>query len=299
MPIASHKAQESHSGPELKERLEPDNQQRVPFEVVPYPKVRRAMALTTHSAQKTSMIHGLTEVDVTLARQVLRDHKAKTGESLSFTAFIISCLARAVAENKMVQACRRGRNHLALFDDVDVAVSVEREIEGQKQPIVYIIRAADKKSFPEINREIRAAQAKPFEQFWEGFNFFSKLTLWVFSGIWPFFWWFLRNNPNLQKKYGGTVGVTAVGMFGQGAGWGIPVSYHTQVTIGGIATRPALVDGQVAIREYLCLTLSFDHDIVDGAPAARFSARFKELIESGYGLNSLQTGPEKVEAALT
>jgi pyruvate/2-oxoglutarate dehydrogenase complex dihydrolipoamide acyltransferase (E2) component len=44
------------------------------------------------------------------------------------------------------------------------------------------------------------------------------------------------------------------------------------------------VDGRIEIREFLCLTLSFDHDIIDGAPAARFTSRLKALIESGYGL---------------
>jgi hypothetical protein len=37
-------------------------------------------------------------------------------------------------------------------------------------------------------------------------------------------------------------------------------------------------------REYLNLTASFDHNMMDAAPAARFTERFKELIESGYGL---------------
>jgi len=44
------------------------------------------------------------------------------------------------------------------------------------------------------------------------------------------------------------------------------------------------VDGQIAIRDSLSLTISFDHEIIDGAPAARFTQRLKELIESGYGL---------------
>jgi pyruvate/2-oxoglutarate dehydrogenase complex dihydrolipoamide acyltransferase (E2) component len=44
------------------------------------------------------------------------------------------------------------------------------------------------------------------------------------------------------------------------------------------------VDGQIEIRERLSMTVSFDHDIIDGAPAARFTQRFKELIETGYGL---------------
>ena len=56
------------------------------------------------------------------------------------------------------------------------------------------------------------------------------------------------------------------------------------VTLGGIAEKPGVVDGRIEIREYLCVTVSFDHDIIDGAPAARFTRQFRELVESGYGL---------------
>lgn len=55
------------------------------YQVVPYPKLRRGLAVMLRSARSKSMIHGLFEVDVTRAREFLRDHKAKTGESLSFT----------------------------------------------------------------------------------------------------------------------------------------------------------------------------------------------------------------------
>ena len=82
-----------------------------------------------------------------------------------------------------------------------------------------------------------------------------------------------------------TVGISAVGMFGKSAGWGIPINDHTlDLTLGGIAEKPGVVDGHIAIREYLCMTLSFNHDLIDGAPAARFTERLKDLIESGYGL---------------
>lgn len=87
----------------------------------------------------------------------------------------------------------------------------------------------------------------------------------------------------------GTVSLTAVGMFGSGAGWAIPATNHTlQITLGGIAQKPALINGQLENREYLCVTVSLDHDIIDGAPAARFIERLKELIESGYGLEEIR-----------
>lgn len=54
-------------------------------------------------------------------------------------------------------------------------------------------------------------------------------------------------------------------------GWGIPPATPTtlMLTVGGIGEKQAVVDGHAAVREYLSLTISVDHDIVDGAPAAR------------------------------
>ncbi len=83
----------------------------------------------------------------------------------------------------------------------------------------------------------------------------------------------------------GTVGVTAVGMFGAGAGWGIRPAVPTMMlTVGGIGAKPVVRDGRVVVRDCLSLTVTFDHDLVDGAPAARFAERLKELVESGHGL---------------
>lgn len=113
---------------------------------------------------------------MTKAREFLRDHKAETGESLSLTAFIITCLAQAVDENKSLHACRKGRKHLVLFDEVDVATAIERDMAGQKQPMIHIIQAANKKTFREIHHEIRAAQVKAVEQAWEGLKEFGFLN---------------------------------------------------------------------------------------------------------------------------
>ena len=85
-----------------------------------------------------------------------------------------------------------------------------------------------------------------------------------------------------MKRKAGTVMVTSANMAGKGAGWGIPVATHTlNVTIGGIVDRLVMTDGKPENREHICLTISFDHDIVDGAPAARFIRHLKKQIESG------------------
>ena len=51
--------------------------------------------------------------------------------------------------------------------------------------------------------------------------------------------------------------------------------------------KPGVHDGAIAVREYLNLTISFDHDIVDGAPAARFAKTLVELIEEATVLGDV------------
>ena len=85
---------------------------------------------------------------------------------------------------------------------------------------------------------------------------------------------------------GGTVTVTSVGMFGGGhSGWGLtPTPESLALVVGGTAWKPAIVEGRIEPREILNLTVMFNHDVIDGAPATRFTRRLVELIESGCGL---------------
>src|SRR6478672_4546319 len=133
--------------------------QRADYQVIPYPRYMRFAAAAYQSVRRKPMIHGLLEADVTEARTLLREYKARTGESLSFTAFLCACLGKAVDEHKAVQAFRMAGNRLILFDDVDIAIRIEREIAGQKYVIPYILRAANRRSLRELHDEIRAAQS--------------------------------------------------------------------------------------------------------------------------------------------
>ena len=263
------------------------NQQHREDQVLPYPKGRRFLEAAIRSTHHKPMIHGLLEVDVTKARACLREHQATTGEALSFTAFMITCLGKAVDEHKAVHAFRQGSRRLVLFADVDVLTWVEREVAGQQLIMPSIIRAANRKAFPQIHREIRAAQVQDLATAKVGgAKAVQVLPAWLFR---PYFWvstWIGRRYPRVWKQAWGTVTLSAVGMFGNGAGWGIPPTIPSLcwITVGGIGQKPEVVDGQITLRDYLSLTVSFDHNMIDGAPAARFTQRLKELIESGYGL---------------
>jgi pyruvate/2-oxoglutarate dehydrogenase complex dihydrolipoamide acyltransferase (E2) component len=75
-------------------------------------------------------------------------------------------------------------------------------------------------------------------------------------------------------------------MFGDLIGWGIPIGVQPLMfSLGAITKKPRVIEDKIQIREVLHTTILFDHDIIDGAPAARFSAKLKELIEKGFGLN--------------
>ena len=252
------------------------------YQIIPFPKIRRLMVDGGRMARQKHVIHGLVEMDVTCVRQSIREYKSKTGETLSFTAFFMNCLGRAIDMNKHMQAYRTWGDKLVLFDDVDVNTMFEVEVDGRKIIRPHIIRSVNRKTFQDIHEEIRAFQAK--HEGGREANFIGWFVL-LPGFIRRLFLGFLFKSPKMLKEMNGTVSLTAVGMFGSGAGWAIPVTNHTlQITLGGIAEKPRLVNGQIENREYLCVTVSLYHDIIDGAPGARFIQRLKELIESGYGL---------------
>lgn len=256
------------------------------YTAAPFPRIRLPMVDGGRMGRGRHTVHGLVEFDVTQVRQAIREHKARTGETLSFTACLAVCVGAAIDRNKQMHACRDWRGRVVIFDEVDVNTLFEVEVNGEKLILPHILRGVNKKSFREIHAEIRGFQqaqrgkpgASPEEQFIKWFVLLPR-------PLRRLFYWALFHNPRLMKEYYGTVMMSAVGMFGSGGGWAIPVPNHTlQITLGGIAERPGVANHQVAVREYLSVTVSFDHDLIDGAPAARFTERLKELVESGYGL---------------
>ena len=269
-----------------------------PYRVVDLSRGRRAWINAMSLSGPTHWMTALLEADVTVPRQRIAAHKAATGEPLSFTGFLVYCLARAVDENKEVQAYLKGRGQLVMFDDVNVGMMIEHESGGQRALMGHQIRAANRKTYREIHDEIRAAQSEPVPANRGMPDWFRSAMLlpWPLSGVVRAFMAIAtRNNPAIRVAASGTVAITAVGMFGRGhSGWGIATTPVTlSLVVGSMATKPAVVDGRIESgeirriepREILHLTVLLDHDVVDGAPAARFIKRLVELIESGYGID--------------
>lgn len=258
------------------------------FEKRNFPRFRNPTIDTMIWGRKRHHVPILVEIDVTVARAAIHDQKAKTGQKISFTGWIVKCLAQAVSEHKYVHALRKGRE-LVIFDDVDVTIVIERAVADEKLPMPYIVRKANEKTVADIHAEIRTAQKLPVGS--GTVQIESPHAAWMmkifmmlpqfFRNL--FFWQRLFRNPFLVKRTMGTVSVTSLSLFGGGGmSWGIPIGIHPLlIAVGGIAKRPGVIHEQIVIREYVGLTVMFDHDVTDGAPVARFIRRLQELMEVG------------------
>ena len=249
-----------------------------PYDILPFPPEREIVVDAGHLGTGRHIIYALVEVDITLARQRLRALSTQNNHSYSFTAFIVASLSRAVQSDPRVQAYRDWRRRLVVFHDVDEVKMIEPQPGAVAIP--HIIRSANRKSARDISNEIRSIQSNPDKSEQHGKLIALAPKLPRFVRLFAF--WMLKKNPFWFKRVEGTTVITSVGMFGKGGGWGIGfLPTHTLgLTIGGITQKPGVHDGEITIREYLNLTISFDHDIVDGAPAARFTNNLVELIET-------------------
>ncbi len=265
-----------------------------PYRIQDLSEGRRIWVNTLALSWPAHTMFGLLEVDVTLPRRLIAEHKELTGETLSFAGFLTYCLARAVDEDKSIQAYRKGDKHLVIFDDVNVGLMVEREVGDKRALMGHVIQAANRKTFLEIHEEIRRVQSEPVPPGRGMANWFRSLML----APWPLSRLVIgllrmnsRRDPTVGVAMGGTVALTSVGLFGGGhSGWGLSATPQPLgLVVGGISLKPAVVEGRIEPREILNLTVTFDHDIVDGAPATRFVKRLIELIESGYGLVALES----------
>lgn len=254
-------------------------------ELRPFPRERHALTDAFEIGIRRHMVHALLEIDVTRARERIRDLEASTGERLSFTAFVAASLARAIDGDRRLHAYRDWRGRLVLFDDVDVVTLIEANLDGVAVP--HVIRSANRRSVREIHDEIRAIQARPAASRQRSGRL-ARAAAWTPGVLRRLFFRVLRRSPGRLKRHAGTTLVTSVGMFGSVRGWAIGiVPLHTlALTVGGITPRPVVVEGHVVVREVLALTASIDHDIVDGAPAARFLAALQEIVESGRVLEA-------------
>jgi pyruvate dehydrogenase E2 component (dihydrolipoamide acetyltransferase) len=166
---------------------------------------------------------------------------------VSYTAVLVEAVAKALLEQPLINSTLDG-NHIKVFEDVNVGLAVATEYGL----IVPVIHNADRKSLKEIDTAIKELTEKARE---------GKLAK--------------------EELTGGTFTVTNLGMYG--VEFFTPIINPPEAAILGVGKmieKPIVANGKVEVKPMLMLSLSYDHRIVDGAPAAGFLQKVKEKIEN-------------------
>lgn len=257
-----------------------------------YPSSRQLTFDVGKIARSKHHVMALLEVDVTDAWKAVRQSR-RAGRPISFTGWLIKVIADCVALHPQAAGinCPK-RNRVMIFDEVDLSIVVEKEVNGALVPLPYTIRGADRKTLEQIHAEIETAKAE-FVTDESGYvlgresnnhwmKVYTTLPQWLRMIL---FRAFILNNPRRVKNSMGTVMVTTTGMVGHTHGWIIPTSMHSLcLALGSLNEQPLVRKGEIEKRMVLHLTVLVDHDVIDGMPAARFVDDLVVKIESGYGL---------------
>lgn len=204
------------------------------------------------SWQTTAAVTYNMEVDMTelkALREKLNKHYAPKAIKFSYNHLLIKALTKALIENPELNAYFDGENIMYHdYVNMGIAIAIGKEL------IVPNLKDADKKTLEQIAIEtedlIKAAR--------EGGLDTDDLT-------------------------GGTFTITNLGSFGMDSF--SPIVNKPESAILGINTikdKPVVVEGQIVIRTMTNINLTADHRLIDGAAAAVFLSRVKELIENPY-----------------
>jgi pyruvate/2-oxoglutarate dehydrogenase complex dihydrolipoamide acyltransferase (E2) component len=263
-----------------------------PFYEIPYPSSRQLTFDLGRVGLGKHHVKALLEVDVTEARRIIKQNR-KNGRKISFLAWLIKSVADCVALHPQIAGVNDARRDKVLvFNEVDVSIVVEKDVNGTRVPLPYVIRKADQKSLREIQDEIESAKSQVVggegdyvlgeEYSTRGMKLFVKLPQWLRLILMRLL---VLNHPQRVKNMMGTVMITTAGMVGHTRGWIIPFSMHPLcLALGSLNEQAAVYRGEIQKREMLHITVLIDHDVIDGVPAARFVDDLVKKLQSGFGL---------------
>jgi pyruvate/2-oxoglutarate dehydrogenase complex dihydrolipoamide acyltransferase (E2) component len=228
--------------------------------------------------------YALLEFDVTDMRKELRQQR-RQGTEASLFSLILKAIGRCLKEYPAFNSMINMRRHTT-FDEVDIDIPIEVSKNEEIYNKQCIIRDIDKKTVEEIDAEIRHAKDETGEeQSYMASKFGQTLITSLPKSIVLFIFQLILKNHKLVKKHSGTVFVTSVSMFSNAPGFVIPYAGGPKAVsfaVGSVVKKPVVKRDEIQIREIVNLTAVFNHDLIDGAPAARFINRLRRYIEQDY-----------------
>jgi pyruvate/2-oxoglutarate dehydrogenase complex dihydrolipoamide acyltransferase (E2) component len=259
------------------------------YKIHSFPKSRIASIDICEIGKQKHHVTGLVEFDVTESRKKIREYNKASVNKISFNAWLLSVIGFTVKKYETSSSFLVGKNKQILFDDINISMLVEKEINGVKVPIPLIIEKANEASIESIAKQI--SEAKNTDLTSEDIVIqrktrkVEKIYFWLPKFARKYFWKFLLKHPKLAYKKMGNVAFTSIGMMGKVNGWFIPISVHPICFgISSIVKKPSVVNDKIEIREMLKASILIDHDVIDGADMARFISDLSRNIETGLHL---------------
>mgnify|MGYP000918786912 CR=1 FL=1 len=255
---------------------------------ITFPKSRIATVDIGEIGGRKHHVAAILEADVTDARIRLKDLK-RSGIRVSFNAWMVKVIAGTISEHKLVAAFLKGSRKAVVFDDVNISFLIEKEINGQRVPIPLLIPQANNLSVAEITGLLDESVNKTLSGndilISRKPTFLEKLYYNLPGFLRRAIWKIMLKRPDYVFGKMGNAAITSIGMFGKINGWFIPITVHPVcIGLGSVIKKPLVVDDKIEIREVLNMTVLFDHDVIDGAPAARFIRDLVKGIEKGLFL---------------
>jgi pyruvate/2-oxoglutarate dehydrogenase complex dihydrolipoamide acyltransferase (E2) component len=253
-----------------------------------FPKSRIATIDICELGKHRHHVTGILEVDVTESREKIKLYRKRAG-NISFTAWMVKVIAHTVHNHKQLAGFLKGKQQVFIFDDIDVSFLVEKEINGEPVPVPLLLKKVNEASMESITKKLMDSKNEllteddlvlhrkttAFERLYTSLPGFLRRAIWRF----------MLKRPGLIFSKMGNVAITSLGMAGKINGWFIPISIHPACFgLGPVIKKPVVKDDQIVIREIMNLTVLLDHDVIDGAPMARFIVELTKNIEGGIFL---------------
>jgi pyruvate dehydrogenase E2 component (dihydrolipoamide acetyltransferase) len=222
--------------------------------IIPLVGMRKVIAdRMSLSAKTTASVTAVTEIDMTnvvdFREKLLAEFERKANVRLTFTDILIKAVAKALEQHPLVNSVFVNDKIYEMSDiNIGLAVSMEAGV------VVPVIHEANKKSL----LEIAMLRSSVIERLKQG---------------------------RVDEFGRGTFTITNVGM--HGIDIETPIINPPQsaiLGIGRIVEKPVVVDEKISIRSMMYLSLTFDHRVFDGVPAAQFLQSLRAILENPQAL---------------
>jgi pyruvate/2-oxoglutarate dehydrogenase complex dihydrolipoamide acyltransferase (E2) component len=243
-----------------------------------FPRQRRHTLYFLDEIRSISPVFIDTEIDMSSVQEHRRAER-EGGQRISVVTYVVDAAARALTAHPQANVGLRGRLNprVARYQVVNVKVTLDKTVGGQRVVLATVIPSADTAGLATIQRQIDHFKQGDPDRMPE----FSAARL-LHRLPWPIGRVAFSLVARSLRRRHVLLGTLAVTSLGHGPVDGFQSVGGTTVTlgVGRVLERPVARDGQVVVAPIMRLSLAFDHRAIDGAEAADLLSDIKDGLEN-------------------